>query len=224
MRIRLGELRRIIRESIDVGKDLAVAVEEAPRGFKATVYDPVVFEGLVLDSPDVLIAPPGALKNCVIGRVQVIKPLDPCWDAMSVASIAGPGKLMYGVAYALSPTGLLISDRDSMTDDAVSAWRRMAVKSTRNRKKLDDIFAPQTPEPEDDCTLLADEFLNYAYESEGWEMETFNSLKSEHERLVKRLTSGADVSREAIERCLLAGGHAYFQKQYNAALKRQKRR
>ena len=221
MKIKLGELRRIIREAAGVGKDLAAVVDENSSGFKATVYDPVKLEDLVLDSPAVLSDGPTALKGCIVGRVQIIKPQEPCWDAMMISSIAGPGKLMYGIAYALSPSGLLISDRDSMTSDAVSAWKRMSTKGTRGRKKLDNVFPPHaTPETEDDCLLLPDEFLNYAYESEGWEKETLQSLQVEHERLVKRLTTGGKLSKLHIELAISSAGFAYFQTQYKAALKR----
>ena len=220
MRIRLGELRRIIREASEVGKDLAALVDETSNGFKATVYDPVRLEDLVLDSPGILSDGPSALKGCIVGRVQVVEPEAPCWGAMKVASIAGPGKLMYGLAYALSPSGLLISDRDpaSMTAQSISAWRSMAAKSGRGRKKLDNIADPQTPEPEDDCDIRPEEFLNYAYESEGWEGETLRSLRAEHERLVKRLTSGGDLSRLLIELAISSAGFAYFQTRYKAAI------
>lgn len=221
MKIRLGELRRIIREAADVGKDLAAVVDETSNGFKATVYDPVVLEDLVLDSPEILSDGPTALKDCIVGRVHIVKPEAPCWDAMKVASVAGPGKLMYGLAYALSPSGLLISDREpeAMTAQSISAWRNMATKSSRGRKKLDNIAAPATPEPEDDCDIRPEEFLNYAYESEGWEGETLRSLQTEHERLVKRLTSDGKVSRLLVELAISAAGFAYFQTRYKAALK-----
>lgn len=223
MKIRLGDLRRIIREAAELGRDLAVVVKSTSGGIKATVYDPVVFEDLVLDSPDVLSAGPQALMGCIVGRVRVTEPENPCWDAMMIASIAGPGKLMYGLAYALSPSGLLISDRDSMTADAVSAWGNMSAKSSRGKKKLDDVTDPKTPEPEDDCALRPEEFLNYAYESEGWERGVLSSMQAEHEQLVKRLTTGGDISRGDVERSLMTAGHEFFQKQLDAAVKRQGR-
>jgi hypothetical protein len=220
MRIRMGELRRIIREVAVVGQDLAVFVDVASNGFKATVYDPVVLEDLVLDSPEILSGGPTALKGCVVGRVQIVKPEAPCWGAMKVASIAGPGKLMYGLAYALSPSGLLISDREpnAMTTQSISAWRKMAMGSSRGRKKLDNIVDPQTPEPEDDCDVRPEEFLNYAYAAEGWEGEKLRSLQAEHERLVKRLTSDGKLSRLPIELAISSAGFAYFQARYRAAL------
>lgn len=220
MKIKLGELRRIIREAAGIGQDLAVVVSQTANGSKATVYDPVKLEDLMLDSPEVLSAGPTALKDCIVGRVQVSVPEAPCWGAMKIASIAGPGKLMYGLAYALSPTGLLISEREpgAMTSLSISAWRKMSAKGSRGRKKLDNINDPVTPETEDDCDLRPEEFLNYAYESEGWENETLSSLQAEHERLIKRLTSGGDLSRPNIESAIASAGFAYFQTRYKAAM------
>lgn len=199
-------------------------VTDDMRGLMAVAYDPSAVEDVFLDSPE-LFSPAGdsdrlraALKGCVVGRVQVKSPEDPCWDAMMIASIAGPGKLMYGLAYALSPSGLLISDRDSMTPQAVSAWSGMARKGGRGKKKLDDVDPPHaTPGTEDDCKLRPEEFLNYAYESEGWEAGTLQGMVAEHERLIKSVTRGGDASRADVERALSSAGFAYFQARYRAA-------
>ena len=217
MRLRFGELRRLIREAAGIGDDLAAVVDEGSNGFKATVYDPVALEDLALDSPSVFSDGPTALKSCIVGRVHVVSPDAPCLGAMKVASIAGPGKLMYGLAYALSPSGLLISDRESMTPVAVDAWKRMAAKGGRGRRQLDNISDPQTPPTDDDCELRPEEFLNYAYELEGWEKETLRSLQSEHERLVKRLTADGKLERLGIELAILSAGFAFFQTKYKAA-------
>lgn len=223
MRIKLGELRRIIREAAEVGKDLAAVTEKHLGGFKATVYDPVKLEDLLLDSPKIVFTGgPDALKSCIVGRVRIGKPDEPCWDAMTISSIAGPGKLMYGLAYALSPSGLLISDRESMTSDAVSAWKGMADKGTRGKKKLDNVTEPETPEPEDDCKVRPEEFLNYAYEAEGWEQEILRSLQDEHERLAKRICQG-DLTRSVLELSIGAAGHSYFQTRYFQAHRRSTR-
>ena len=222
MKIRLGELRKIIREATEVGKDLAAVVDETSNGFKATVYDPVKLEDLVLDSPAILSDGPAGLKGCIVGRVHIVKPAGPCWGAMKVASIAGPGALMYGIGYALSPSGLLISEREpeAMTTASISAWRRMAAKNDRGKKELDSLYPPhRTPSTEDDCELRPEEFLNYAYEAKGGEAALLQSMQDEHERLVKRLTSGGDLSRLHIELAISSAGFAYFQAQYRTALK-----
>jgi len=225
MKIRLGELRKIIREAVGVGEGLAALVTEDLGGFKATVYYSVPVEKMFRKSSgDVIHQSPELMAKLVanvVGRVQVIEPMEPCWDAMMVASIAGPGKLMYGVAYALSPSGLLISDRDSMTSQAVAAWRNMAAKGTRGKKKLDDINPPhETPEPEDDCVLRPEGFLNYAYEAEGWEMGTLETMRDEHESLVARVTKDGVLSRDEVEKALTKAGLSYFQARYREASRR----
>ena len=223
MKIRLSELRRIIREAMGEGEGLAAMVAEDLGGFKATVYHPAPVENMMRKSPgDVISQSPdlmAKLKAYMVGRVQVIEPMEPCWDAMMIASIAGPGKLMYGVAYALSPSGLLISDRDSMTSQAVAAWRNMSAKGIRGKKKLDDINPPHsTPEPEDDCILRPEEFLNYAYESEGWEPAALQAMRREHENLIARVTSNDVLTRDEVEKALTRAGLSYFQSRYKAAM------
>ena len=219
MKIRLGDLRRIIREAVGEGEGLAAYVTEEHGGFKATVYNSAAVENLLRKSLGYIDDETMAkLKRYTVGRVQVLKPMDPCWDAMMIASIAGPGKLMYGVAYALSPSGLLISDRDSMTSDALSAWKRMAAKADRGKKELDDVNEPATPDPYDDCELRPEEFLNHAYEAQGWEKVELRSMQEEHERLMKTLTATGKLTRLAIELAISAAGLSYFQTRYREAL------
>ena len=228
MKIKLGDLRKMIRGAIGgggaPGDGYAAVVTSDQAGFKATVYDPSAFEDVLLDTSDfssLLTATGGELlsllKGCIVGRVQIVSPSAPCWDAMMIASIAGPGKLMYGLAYALSPSGLLISDRDSMTPQAVGAWKNMAAKGGRDRKKLDDVGAPETPEPIDDCEVLKDDFLNYAYKEEGWEDGVLRSLQAEHDRLVNRVTKGGELTKADLERIITQAGFAYFQRRYREA-------
>ena len=225
MKIRLGDLRRIIREAADGASlntdELAAMLIEEDSGARVVVYHPVPVENMMRKLPgDVITLSPdlmGKLKSYVVGWVKVVKPTDPCWDAMMIASIAGPGKLMYGIGYALSPSSLLISDRDSMTNVAVSAWRNMSTKGTRGKKKLDDVDAPSTPEPVDDCKVLKDDFLNYAYEAQGWEMSVLETMNDNHEAVIARITKGGILSREEVEKALDTAGLSYWRTRYRAA-------
>ena len=207
LRLRLGELRRIIREvAAGPGDGVAALVTRDGRGgFKATVYDPIGLEDVLLGDPH------GSLSGCIVGRIHIVEPHEPCWGAMRVASVVGPGRLMYGLGYALSPSGLLISDRESMTPKAVDAWRAMSAKGERGRRRLDDIDAPKTRDPRDDCTLRREEFLNYAYEETGEEDDMLLSMQGEHERLMDRVTRGGDVTRGELEAAIAAAGFSYFQ-------------
>jgi|688.fasta_scaffold01425_4 hypothetical protein len=225
MKIRLGELRRIIREAAEAAQlntdELAAMLTENDGGAKVVVYHPVPIENMMRKLPgDVVDRSPelmAKLKEYMVGWVQVVKPKDPCWDAMMIASIAGPGKLMYGIAYALSPSGLLISDRDSMTDVAVSAWRNMSTKGNRDKKKLDNVSEPATPEPNDDCVLRPEEFLNYAYGAEGWEMGVLETMHDNHEVMIARATKGGILTREEVEKVLTEAGLSYWRTRYRAA-------
>lgn len=225
MKIRLGDLRRIIREtagSLQLNTDeLAAMLAEDERGARVVVYHPIPIENMMRKFPgDVVDRSPeltAKVKKYVVGWVQVMKPEDPCWNAMMIASIAGPGKLMYGIGYALSPSGLLISDRDSMTSVAVSAWRNMSAKGTRGKKKLDDVNAPSTPEPVDDCKVLKDDFLNYAYEAQGWEMGALEAMHDNHEAVIARATKGGILTREEVEKVLNEAGLSYWRTRYRAA-------
>ncbi len=225
MKIRLGELRRIIREAAAGSSlntdELAAMLTEDDGGAKVVVYHPMPVENMMRKLPgDVVDRSPelmAKLKEYMVGWVQVVKPKDPCWDAMMIASIAGPGKLMYGIAYALSPSGRLISDRDYMTNAAFSAWRNMSAKGTRGKKKLDNVNAPSTPEPVDDCAVLKDDFLNYAYEAEGWEMGVLETMSDNHEAVIARVTKNGILSRDEVEKALDTAGLSYWRTRFRAS-------
>lgn len=225
MKIKLGELRRIIREAAGVENlntdELAAMLTEDAGGARVVVYHPIPIENMMRKSPgDVFDRSPDLmekLKSYVVGWVQVVDPGPPCWDAKMIASIAGPGKLMYGLAYALSPSGLLISDRESMTPVAISAWRNMSSKGSHHKKKLDNVSEPATPEPDDDCILRPEEFLNYAYEAQGWEMGALETMNDNHEAVIGRVTKSGVLSRDEVEKALDTAGLSYWRARYRAA-------
>jgi hypothetical protein len=183
----------------------------------ATVYDVSGIEESMSTSPECFV------RTSITGRYKPLVPhirgwssitpmKQPCWGAYTISTIAGPGKLVYGLAYAMSPNGLLISDCGSMSKDALSAWKNMSIKGTRDRKKLDDFEDPKTPSPEDDCALRKEEYLNYAYDSEGWEKDMLNSMVARHESLVERLSE--EMKREDFEYVIFSAGNMYFNKMY----------
>lgn len=159
------------------------------------------------------------VADSVVGYVNITEPGSPCWGAYSIAMAAGPGKLVYGAAYATSPSGLIISDRESMTGDAVSAWRGMAAKGTRGKKKLDNVRDPQTPDEEDDCAVRKEDFLNYAYEAEGWEAGMLEGMKAEHEALKERLIKAggplAQFAERSLRGALRTAGKGHFDRNYS---------
>lgn len=176
------------------------------------------------------------LNEVIVGMVSIRNTKDPCWGAKQIAFSAGPGKLVYGMAYALSPNGRLISDRGPMSDSAIAAWKNMSVQGTRSRLELDNVKLPKeqrkTPDlPDDDCRFRDEDFLNYAYESEDWEKPMFETMVDNHKGLIAEIPNltyddGGDESirklmAEARQRyfidTLRAAGDLYFVKRYDAS-------
>lgn len=91
------------------------------------------------------------LRNNIVGICDIAKPSNPCNGAWEVSAIAGEGRYVYDLAYWLSPSGELMSDRLNMSDDAVAAWTRWGKKS--KGRPLDDIDHPRNRDPNDDCEV-----------------------------------------------------------------------
>jgi hypothetical protein len=150
-----------------------------------------------------------------------------CNSAWMVYRSAGPGygKVVYGAGYALSPSGRLIPDRGSVSDDAIGGWKK-AFSSGRGRIPLDDIDHQHnvpgneyhTDDPYDDCVVYDDEsvngnaeVLNQAYESEGWEKGMLDSMMTRHENCMKQLKN--DFSW-AVESWIKGSGGIFFTNNY----------
>jgi hypothetical protein len=190
MKIRLGELRRLIREALG-GEELALYEWYPKAGFiKVALYSPA--ELLALDWNDRQELPKDILK----GYAAFHKPDEPCNDAWEVTSIAGIGygKLLYGLGYSLVPSGRLMPDRMYSSKRAKGAWGKQVGKL--NGLPLDDIHAPKdkqlTPDdPSDDCFLQVpmkkggpDPVLDVAYEGGGVNPEP---MRATHYRTLEKL-------------------------------------
>jgi len=138
------------------------------------------------------------------------------------AAAPGLGKVLYGIGYGVSPSGLLMPDRHAVSMDADQAWKR----ASRDRKslKLDDLPPNnKTKNPEDDAELHdvpGKEHLDYAYQSQGWERSMTNKLISKGETALKELSD--DVNRDAnvLRHVFMSGGKQFFSDQYRSMLKR----
>jgi hypothetical protein len=171
------------------------------------------------------------VNHIIKGFIEVGKPKPMrgnCNDAWQVYAAAGPGfgKIVYGVGYALSPTGKLIPDRGSVSDSAEAAWEKVSA-SSRKRKRLDDQRHQHdrvgneyhTDDPSDDCKVLLDfqgkdrQFLNYSYESEGWEKGLLSQLQANHESVISALNPEIlEVSE--LEKFLAYSSQKFFEKHY----------
>ncbi len=106
------------------------------------------------------------LVDCILGTIMIRATPDqtgPCAGAWEVTGSAGPkyGKLVYAMGYYMSPTGRLIPDRFSLSQDAVLAWSKVGKSSSI---PLDDKTHPRpgrepfhdlhhTEDPSDDCLI-----------------------------------------------------------------------
>ena len=106
------------------------------------------------------------LVDCILGTIMIratSNQTGPCAGAWEVTGSAGPkyGKLVYAMGYYMSPTGRLIPDRFSLSQDAVLAWSKVDKSSSI---PLDDKTHPgpgrepfhdlhHTEDPSDDCLI-----------------------------------------------------------------------
>lgn len=140
------------------------------------------------------------------------------------AAAPGLGKILYGMGYGLSPTGLLMPDRDknAVSPDAEQAWKR----ASTGRKSLKlDALPPnnKTMNPEDDAVLHdvpGKEHLDRAYKSQGWEKSMTINLTSKGETTLKELSDDVNRDANALRHVFMTGGRNFFANQYRAMLQR----
>lgn len=187
-------LRRLLKESSRLNEDvnannLAALIGKTGDMYTAVVYDPTT----AVDALEVIDDPDNEIwsREVIKGVVVISPPSNPCWNAWEVSNIAGRGlgKTLYGIAYAMTPDGMLMSDRNLVSPSARKAWAKAAA-SSRRRKPFDDVMNPKTPEREDDCIVhdyprTPENPLNNAYEAEGWEAGLLQSLRSQHKATMK---------------------------------------
>ena len=93
------------------------------------------------------------LVKLVKGTIDIEKPSKSCngaWEVKaSAVKMPGLGKDIYDLAYAMSPTHSLISDRNDISAKAINGWLKFS--KNNSGKKLDDINNPQNSDPNDDC-------------------------------------------------------------------------
>ena len=228
MKIRLSQLRKIIRE--EIAKPALLENLDAVRtsDMAAIMLDTGTSRTAVVYNVEAMITALGRrmLDDTfkVVGVVQISEPKGaPCRGAWMIRAIAGPGKIMYGLSYAMSPTGLIVPDRSSVSPSATAAWRGYSSKaSPGNMLPLDDasMHTPSgkskgphpnhTDAPEDDCfTSHDEEFLNAAYKGPGGEKALLDRLTNNHERAMK-MVGAVGNRRNQIESALVDAGYVAF--------------
>ena len=161
--------------------------------------------------------------SSIVGFVKIAPPRGaPCRGAWQVKAIVGPGKLVYGLAYAMSPTGLIVPDRSEVSPSASNAWKGYAAKTDpKNILPLDDADHPKrgtdkqhdkyhTEDPNDDCyTAHSEDHLNAAYRGPGGESELLDRLMDSHRMMKTRLKqSGVNVTQ--LEDAIIDAGYNKF--------------
>jgi hypothetical protein len=213
-------IRKVILESVEAPQ-LAVVVDDSGTQKTAVIYDAQKL-ALAVKEKD--------LKDnasYVVGFVQISEPRGAkCRGAWAIRGIAGPGSLVYGAAYALSPTGLVVPDRSSVSPSAKRAWQGYFNKAMNsgNALPLDDADHPapgtdefhdeyHTPEAEDDCYTSHEEpYLNYAYMGMGGEGPRLEAMNDLHLTMMEDLAGSYPdmISQEELEAVILDAGYTFF--------------
>lgn len=230
-------LRDFVRESIGHSTEvLAARVALSSGRITAVIYD----AGQLLNMSELINRSAGQdfqslrltlAKDVVRGFIEVGPPqLDGvrgrCHDAWMVYRAAGPGygKIVYGVGYALSPSGRLMSDRGSVSNSAIEGWRKQSVGG-RKRLRLDDVDHNHkkpgneyhTEDPEDDCEVFTvfsqTEPLNYAYTARREEHSILDQLRRAHEEVMSAFDF--EISQRVSD-LIFAGGERFFFEKYNS--------
>lgn len=213
--IRANLLREASLDDLNTAS-MAAYVDDDANSASAVVYDVAAISA----------APTGEIPgSAIIGFVQISAPRGaPCRGAWQVRAITGPGKIVYSLAYALSPNGLVVPDRSNVSPQASNAWAAYAAKAgPQNVLPLDDADHPKkgtdpyhdahhTADPSDDCyTSHEEEHLNAAYRGPGGEGALLDRLTSAHEELMKKLSAGGTKVAD-LEGAILDAGYAKFDK------------
>jgi hypothetical protein len=228
MKIRLSQLKKIIREEVERSRLRESLDDVRTSDMAAVTLDTGTSRTAVIYNVEAMITALGRrmLDDTfkVVGVVQISEPKGaPCRGAWMIRAIAGPGKIMYGLSYAMSPTGLIVPDRSSVSPSATAAWRGYSAKATSgNMLPLDDAsmhtssgkskgpHPNHTDSPEDDCfTSHDEEFLNAAYRGPGGEKALLDRLTNNHERAMKMIDAVGD-RRDQIEAALIDAGYVAF--------------
>ena len=164
MKMRMGELRRMIREGVG-GERLALYVWRFPSYIKVVLYSPA--ELLALDWLERSEVPSSVLRGYASFH-ETDAPCNGAWEVSAIAGI-GYGRVLYGLGYALVPGGRLMPDRHYSSKRAQGAWTKSVGKM--RGFPLDDVNDPQTEDPNDDCEVQVsvkkggpDPVLDVAYE------------------------------------------------------------
>lgn len=220
-------IRVILRESSVSTKGYAAIVGES-------FFDPDAKEAVIIDIDKFMAGmskPPktslmtqldvakSAAKESVVGYISFGPPKHgQAWGAWEVTRVAGKGygKLLYSIGYALSPSGLLMPDRVSVSDSAIDAWRKAS--ATRDSLQLDPLPPEnRTVTKVDDAEVHDEEgleFLDRAYKAQGWEKATVDEMVNAGNQLESIIEKKLKSKTPAVIGAFLSAGHSLFNRSY----------
>lgn len=229
MKIRLGDLRSLIREALEPNRLALYTYPEDSRGrrvIKVVLYSPAEIlsdvekfkkESFLYDQDD---------TGIVKGYARFQEPEHPCNGAWEVTSIAGPGlgKILYGLGYSLTPNGRLMPDRHYTTNAGKQAWSR-ASWSRLSGIPLDDEIGSLTPDnPDDDCELQKpieaggpDPLLDVAYEGGELGGGQVAGMRATHWSTVDELEESG-IDQGDFESWLKRAGGLKFEKDFGQSI------
>jgi hypothetical protein len=161
-----------------------------------------------------------AARKSVVGYISFGPPEHgQAWGAWEVTRSAGPGygKILYAIGYALSPKGLIMPDRRSVSFSARTAWEKAS--KTHQALPLDGLPPMNKTDTREDDAEIHDEedyeFLDKAYKAQGWEKGTVNQLIAAGKSLEAKLEKKFKGKTEQIIAKFHSAGMGLFASHYN---------
>lgn len=228
MRILREYVRSVLRESVSTTGYAVITGESffSPNDIDAVLIDIAKLMAGLRTPPKTSLmtqvdAAKTAARESVVGYIRVGHPEEgEAWGAWEVTRAAGKGhgKLLYAIGYALSPNGLLMPDRTSVSPDAENAWKKAA--ASRDSLKLDNLPPENvTDTPRDDARLHDEEgleFLDRAYKAQGWEKAAVDEMIAAGNRIESMLEKKLKSRASAVVGEFLRAGPSLFNRAFNS--------
>lgn len=219
-------IRRVIREASSPEDYLSLAahVVRGENTASAFIYDPEVIKVIPpeLSQEDLRAAFVPGLR----GGIHISEPLaedgncNGAWEVTGswVKNKGSDGRMVYGIAFAMSPTGILMPDRTSVSPSARGGWNRFAGKGYPS-KSLDDRqhkkcgpegLNTHTPDDSsDDCYVYGDPkhpYVDRTYQHPDREIwaNVLKSMEANHEETMMQVSNGLPRIRKGMEIALMS--------------------
>lgn len=227
MRLLREYVRSVLRESVSTEKYAVITGESffKPDAVEAVLIDVAKFMSGMQAPPKTslmtqLDVAKAAAKGSVVGYISVGPPESgKAWGAWEVTRSAGRGhgKLLYAIGYALSPKGLLMPDRVSVSDSAISAWQKAS--KTHDSLQLDPLPPENRTDTKEDDAEVHDkeglEFLDKAYKAQGWEKSAVDDMIAAGNRIEEMLEKKLKSKAGAVVGAFLSAGPSLFSRSFN---------